>query len=154
MGVVNIEQQFQTLNTNKEARMMLSLLIERKTDLNNYTKYEAAFKVGTFVILVLFLIYLTIFVVQPNLYSTHSIIQEILTNPFHSITILLILTGYGASVFFEKKTKSIIIEYENIRSEIVRKSLEYWPQSTHFEEKRSVFEWMKREYDINLYHDK
>jgi len=151
--VVNIEPRIEMLNnhTDPVTKQMLQSVVDKKRKLENFENYANQFRVYTFACLALFLIYLTLFIIQPNISSIGSIISLFLDNIFHLIVILLITTGYATVRYFDKKADKADDEFHALRCEIISKSTDLWPRPTSWSEREQVFEIMKHEYDINLY---
>jgi hypothetical protein len=151
--VVNIEPQIEGLNhhTDPVTKQMLQSVVDKKRKLEKFESYANQLRVYTFSCLALFLIYLTLFVIQPNINSIGTIISIFLDNIIHLFIILLISTGYATVRYFDKKADKAEDEFHALRCEIISKSTDLWPRPTSWSEREQVFEIMKREYDINLY---
>lgn len=132
---------------------MLQELVERKRKYDALKATGNKFRLLTFILFALYLIYLTIFVIQPYSHSFETLISIYLNNSFHLVSLLIIITGYSIVLFYDKKVKKAENEYDDLRCEIIRKSSELWPQPNLWNKREKVYEVMKREFDINLYYE-
>ncbi|MEI5907153.1 DUF2663 family protein [Bacillus spongiae] len=90
-------------------------------------------------------------IVGPNDSSFYNIFFSFFTNTLYvflfSIAIFLFVS---AKILFDKKEKKEK-EYHDLRCEIIDRSKDLWKEEA-WKQRHQIFELMKEEYDINLYH--
>jgi hypothetical protein len=60
---------------------------------------------------------------------------------------------YGYMVLIKKKLDKAEKEFQLLRCEIINKSKQLWEKEEEWKNRHKVFEMMKKNYDINLYHE-
>jgi hypothetical protein len=153
--VRKIEQPIRELGSHADeaAKFMLQSVVEKKRKLNSYEKILNYWKWMTFLSLAMFFIYLTLMIIQPNQTSTWGMISAFFDQTLHLLFLLFIFAQYGTVLYLKKKKDKAEDEFHAIRCEIIRKSIELWPQPSHWKERLHVYETMKKHFDINLYHE-
>ncbi|WP_175639723.1 YpbF family protein [Metabacillus schmidteae] len=150
-----IEPSIQLLNnhTDEPTKQMLDHLVDRKRKFEKYKNkcFQAQF--STFILLMGFIVYLYAFIIKPTGGQIDVVFQMIFDNEIHIFFILLIVAGYATARYFKKKEDKSETEYHNLRCEVIRKSAELWPQPAQWQNRHEVFKLMKREFDINLFHE-
>lgn len=150
-----IEPSIQLLkkHTDEPTKQMLDHLVERK---RKYEKYKnKCFKAQffTFVLIMAYIVYLYAFIIKPTGGQIDVVFHMIFDNEVHIFFILLIVGGYATAQYFKKKEDKAETEYHNLRCEVIRKSTDLWPLPAQWKNRHEVFMMMKREFDINLFHE-
>ena len=153
--MISIEEKIILLesHTDEATKQMLQNVIKRKLKFDKLQKRLKHVRIATFLLFALFLIYVTIFIAQPNIDSFGAIITAFINNSLHLYVLLFLFVLYGAVLYLIKTSDKAEIEFHALRCEIIRKSIELWPQPTQWQKRHHVFEIMQKEYDINLYHE-
>ena len=153
--MIFIQPSIQLLKDHRDepTKKMLHHLVERKRKYETYKSkcFKAQFL--TFVLAMGFIVYLYAFIVKPTGGQLEMIFHYIFNGKYHILMVLLIVGGYGSAQYFKKKEEKAETEFHNLRCEVIRKSIELWPQPTHWKIRHEVFSLMKNEFDINLFHE-
>lgn len=133
-------------------KKMMQKLIEKKIKFDHY-KNTHFFILSFFILYCLTLLFLSYtLVIKPNGYSIMNSFTDLLGKNYLILLFLLGVLLFGALKFyFEKKEKSEA-EYHELRCEIIEKSHDLW-NGEHWSNRHLVFDQMKKQYDINLYHE-
>ena len=76
-------------------------------------------------------------------------------NDSNNFTFLVVTVGlYGFMNVLRQKKEKKEKEYHELRCEIVDRSKDLWKKEVEWKNRHIVFEIMKKNYDINLYHEK
>lgn len=139
--------------TDEATKQMLIKCVEKK---RKFDKLDTQLKFVTWLsIFITFFItyyfYKTIYV--PYSYSFDALFTAFVSKKINGY-ILLILIGFFCymKVLKDQKEKAEK-EFDELRREIIDKSKDLWKKDEAWETRHIVFEMMKREYDINLYHE-
>ncbi|APH04569.1 DUF2663 family protein [Bacillus weihaiensis] len=150
-----IEPFIQQLNyhTDLPTKKMLNNLVDRKRKFDGYKDKCFKAQLFTFTILIGFLVYLYVYIIQPSGGRIEFVISSIFDGELHLFIVLLIVAGYATAKYYKKKEDKAEKEFHALRCEVISKSSELWPQPTRWEKRHDVFAMMKNEYDINLFHE-
>lgn len=154
-GLFHLDDSVRLLNdhTDLAAKQMLQNVIERKRKFDATEKNLLVTRAITLILLGLFLFYIWFFIVKATNYSFSSSISIFFNHSLHLFILLLISSGFGANIYLDKKKEKAEKEYHDLRCEIIKKSIDLWPQPEKWDYRLDVFEMMKSKYDINLYHE-
>lgn len=138
--------------TDQATKQMLQNLVDRKQKFDRFKQYH---------LLVLWLTVLYSFgalyllyyhILTPYSYSFFEIFLVLVDDNIHLFFILLAISFFGATkVLYEKKQKAEK-EYHDLRCEIIDRSKDLWKNEA-WKSRNTIFEMMKKHYDINLYHE-
>jgi hypothetical protein len=153
--VIKIEDPIRYLSdhTDYVTKQMLTDVVARKQKFDMVERKLLFWRVMTISMISLFFIYIWAFIIKGNNYSFAVSISEILGNVIHLYILLLAGMGIGFINFYDKKKDKAEKEYHDLRCEIIKKSIELWPLPDKWIYRQEVFEMMKQEFDINLYHE-
>ncbi|WP_064090996.1 DUF2663 family protein [Rossellomorea aquimaris] len=137
--------------TDLATKQMLHNLIDRKQKFDKaktmhmYTLYLTIF------LSFFFLYYLSKYVLAPYSYSFSAMLSVFVSNSLHLYILLIVVALFGATkVLYEKKEKKES-EYHALRCEVIDRSKDLWKEDA-WRMRHKVFEKMKTEHDINLFH--
>lgn len=139
--------------TDLATKQMLMNVVVRKQKFDKMEKRLFYWQVMTISALILFLLYLWFFIIRASNYSFALSISEILENQMHLFVLIVIGFGFGMIHYLEKKKDKAEKEYHDLRCEIIKKSTDLWQTPAQWEQRHEVFDMMKKEFDINLYHE-
>ncbi|WP_226526615.1 YpbF family protein [Metabacillus niabensis] len=145
--------QFLRNHTDEPTKQMLDHLVDRKRKFEKYKLKCFRTQFFTFVLIMGFIVYLYAFIIKPTGGQMDVVLHMIFDNEMHIFFILLIVAGYATAQYFKKKEDKAETEYHNLRCEVIRKSTELWPQPAQWQNRHEVFTMMKKEFDINLFHE-
>lgn len=140
-------------HTDEATRHMLDNLVKKKRKFDAYKNKRTFWRLATFLGISFFLIYITMFVIQPNAYSAEAVLSVFLGSRFHLYAMMGLAGCFGSVLFYQKKTDKAEKEYHDLRCEIIERSMDLWPHPVHWQKRHDVFTMMKKEFDINLYYE-
>lgn len=149
-----MESVIQTLDkhTDDATKKTLQLLVAKKRKFDQFKKREWRWRLSTFFTLGLFLIYIYYFIVgQSTSYS--EMFAYFFDRSIHLPIVMFIGCQIGMIKYLLYKKDKAEKEYHELRKEMVKRSDDYWSQPEEWKQRHQVFEMMKREFDINLYHE-
>ena len=89
----------------------------------------------------------------PYSYSFASMFSAYVNNSLNLYIIVFVVGLYGLMNLLREKREKFEKEYHALRCEIIDKSKDLWKQEDQWKHRHLVFEMMKKNYDINLYHE-
>ncbi len=93
------------------------------------------------------------YIVVPYSYP-FSVCFSVFVDHFSHFLFLAAAIGlYGYMVLIKKKLDKAEKEFQLLRCEIINKSKQLWEKEEEWKNRHKVFEMMKKNYDINLYHE-
>ncbi|MFC0559842.1 DUF2663 family protein [Halalkalibacter alkalisediminis] len=81
-----------------------------------------------------------------------NVLSALIGQPIVLMLMLLLAIGFFQLHFFGKKEKKAEKEFDELREEIIARSLEFWEADVNWKSREAVYSYMKEEHDINLYH--
>ncbi|MRX55477.1 DUF2663 family protein [Bacillus idriensis] len=148
-----VEKQIQQLSdsTDLATKQMLQSVLNKKRKYERYKKNCFRFQMFTLTGGMAFFLYFYQLIVVPNGSDIGYMLGQVVGSAFHFFIILTIGAGYATSHYYKKKEEKYEKEYHGLRTEIIRKSSELWPQPYHWKKRGEVYDMMKKDFDINLY---
>ncbi|WP_453995356.1 YpbF family protein [Bacillus nitroreducens] len=155
MGGSKIEKQIRELNeyTDEVTKQMLQHSVEKKRKYETLKARSYYMKLVALFLLAIFLVYVYRTLILPYSYSTELMIRIFLDESIYFIFVFIIGGLYGGIRYVDKKKDEAEDKYHAIRREIVDKSKDLWKEPEQWRERQHVFEMMKKEFDVNLYHE-
>src|SRR5690606_24389720 len=155
MGGSKIETQIRELNeyTDEVTKQMLQHSVEKKRKYETLKARSYYMKLVALFLLAIFLVYVYRTLILPYSYSTALMIRIFLDESIYFIFVFIIGGLYGGIRYVDKKKDEAEDKYHAIRREIVDKSKDLWKEPEQWRERQHVFEMMKKEFDVNLYHE-
>jgi hypothetical protein len=138
--------------TDKATKQMLQNVVVRKRKFDRYKNYHFLLVwISVFYSFTsLYLMYKTI--LQPFSYSFYQVFSLMVNDGKYMFFLFLAIFLFGATkVFYDKKEK-YEKEYHDLRCEIIDRSKDLWKNDA-WNSRHQIFEMMKEQYDINLYHE-
>ncbi|WP_110113000.1 YpbF family protein [Bacillus sp. CGMCC 1.16541] len=150
-----MERNIQKLHhsTDEPTKYMLQSVIERKKKFDGLKRKEKRLTFAFLGALILFGCYLFFSLSHLSMFSISGVIGFILNETYHLFMILAVMSLYVHLLQVHKKGEKAEKEFHDLRCEIIQKSKDLWPTHEKWESRHNVFELMKNEYDINLYHE-
>ncbi|WP_163101027.1 YpbF family protein [Peribacillus alkalitolerans] len=139
--------------TDQATKVMLNNVIERKKKFDKLKRKHFQTSVSSFILGLLFMVYLYQFILKPYSYSFFDM-YSVFVDDFMNLIYMLIVFGlYGYMLFLKKKLDKAETEYHALRCEIIDRSKDLWKHEDSWKKRHKVYEMMKKNYDINLYHE-
>lgn len=115
---------------------------------------EVKFYKGALVLIAaLFLAYVLFFTVLPYRFYYGSMISVLINNVYHYVFVGVLATIHYRLKFLDKKAEKAEKEYNALRSEVIQRTEELWPEGEKRDNRHRFFREMKEKYDINLYYE-
>lgn len=139
--------------TDQATKRMLQNVVDRKRKFEalkkkHYWTTIAALALGFF-----FIIYMYNFYIIPYSYSLFDMLTKFIEDTNSFLYCAASLGAYGYMLILKRKVDKAEKEYHALRCEIVDRSKDLWKQETAWKVRHHIFDTMKKEYDINLYHE-
>ncbi|MCF6408261.1 DUF2663 family protein [Pseudalkalibacillus salsuginis] len=130
-------------------------LIERRTKEKRFEQLLLKWSLSLFVVLFFSIVY-TYFYKLPALermFLTNRDIMSDLTKD--KLLFILLIAGVFCviqMIHYKKKHTKAENEYEELRIATIERGEELWEKPVPWKHRHEVFDWLKSEHDINLYH--
>ena len=140
-------------HTDQATKQMLQHVVDRKRKFETLQRKHRTIMWITVSIATLFFVYLYLYVFIPYSYSFFTIFS-VFVNQFSHLFFLVCTIGlYGYLTIVKNKMEKAEKEYQLLRCEIIQKSKLLWENESEWKNRHKVFEMMKNNFDINLYHE-
>ncbi|WP_172971044.1 DUF2663 family protein [Bacillus sp. THAF10] len=151
---MKMEPTISSLNhhTDEATKRTLQLLVEKKRKFDGFKKREYRWRIACCVTLGIFIMYIYIFIVQ-NAYSAANGFSYFFDRSIHFWVVMFIGFQLGMIKYLLYKKDKSEKEYHELRKELIRRSDDYWPIPSDWKQRHQVFDMMKKQFDINLYHE-
>ncbi|PFN78808.1 hypothetical protein COJ85_31210 [Bacillus sp. AFS076308] len=140
--------------TDQATKQMLENVRKRKKKFDDVKKWHYISIYGTLFLAFIFTLYFYIIFVKQYSYNFISMLSAILNDSVAVYFLALIIVGFGAMNLLKQQKEKKEKEYQELRCEIVDRSKDLWKKEEEWKNRHVVFEIMKKQYDINLYHEK
>jgi hypothetical protein len=141
-------------NSDPVTKRILENVIKRKA---KYDLLKKRHKIAVWATLFLgaaFFFYVYFTIVRNYAYSFERMFSEFVGNK-NNMTFLIAAIGmYGYMNLLKGKMEKAEKEFHDLRCEIIDRSKDLWSRQEEWENRHQIFEMMKKNYDINLYHEK
>ncbi|EDL63611.1 YpbF family protein [Bacillus sp. SG-1] len=137
--------------TDLATKQMLQNVIERKQKWDKLKRFHLIMLWGSVFFAFILIYYFYNKVIGPYSYSFEAVFSAFFSKESHLYAFLFITGMFGAvKVLYDKKEKAEK-DYHALRSEIIDRSKDLWKEDS-WKKRHRVYELMKKEWDINLYH--
>ena len=137
--------------TDLATKQMLQNVIDRKQKWDKLKNTHLLLLWSSTFITFCFFYYFYKTIIGPYSYSFEAIFSAFFSKDIHLYVFLFIFGMFGAvKVIYDKKEKAEK-EYHALRSEIIDRSKDLWKEDS-WKRRHQIYELMKKEWDINLYH--
>jgi len=141
-------------HTDRATKQMLENVRKRKKKFDDVKKWHFFSIYGTLFFAFVFIVYFYITIVKQYSYSFLSMLSASLNDAMAVYLFAISIIGFGAMNLLKQQKEKKEKEYQDLRCEIVDRSKDLWKREEQWQNRHIVFEVMKKEYDINLYHEK
>ncbi|MDP4107475.1 MAG: YpbF family protein [Bacillota bacterium] len=140
--------------TDPATKQILENVVKRKRKFDLYKKRHTVTIWVTISIVSLFFLYLYLSIATKYSYSFAAMFSAFVKDT-NNLTFLVATVGmYGYMNLLKGKKEKAEKEFHDLRCEIVDRSKDLWNKEDAWKNRHLVFEMMKKNYDINLYHEK
>ncbi|USK58653.1 YpbF family protein [Peribacillus asahii] len=140
-------------HTDQATKQMLQHVVERKKKFEALQQKHQMILWGTISVTVVFILYLYVYVMAPYSYSFFAMFSAFVNQSNHVVFLLITMGLFGYLTMVKNKMEKAEKEYQLLRCEIINKSKMLWEKESEWKNRHKVFEMMKKNYDINLYHE-
>ncbi|WP_043933573.1 YpbF family protein [Bacillus sp. EB01] len=151
-----MEKQISMLDnrTDKATKEMLNNVVKRKKKFDEAKLKHYASITALLGVTAMYLAYLYFSIVVPYSYSFYAMFSSFVGNSLNFFFFVLTGSLYGLMILLKQQSDKKEKEYHELRCEIVDRSKDLWKKEEEWKSRHIVFDMMKKEYDINLYHEK
>lgn len=139
--------------TDPATKQMLQKVIERKEKFEKLKFRHFIVMWSLVFICFLYFYYLYKFLLTPFSYSFASMFSEFVNQSANLYALVIIIGLYGYMNLLREKRDKAEKEFHALRCEIIDKSKDLWKKEDEWKNRHKVFEIMKKNFDINLYHE-
>jgi hypothetical protein len=139
--------------TDQATRKMLQKVVERKQKYDRLASRHLIVMWSTILISFFYFIYLYYYLFQPYSYSFSAIFSSYVNQTSNLYLLIFIIGLYGYMNLIRGKRDKAEKEFHALRCEIIDKSKDLWKKEDEWKNRHIVFEMMKENFDINLFHE-
>lgn len=139
--------------TDQATKQLLQLAVNKKRKFEKFKRYHLFIVWWTIISAFLTLVYLNEVVIEPYSDSFQIMISVFVESELHLYMVLIVGGSFGAMNVLQKKKKKAEDEYHALRREIVDRSKYLWKKEEAWKKRHLVYDMMKKEFKINLYHE-
>jgi len=140
--------------TDLATKQMLDNVVKRKRKFEKAKLKHHLSIAATLMMTGLFLFYTYHTIVLSYSYSFYAMFSAFVQKGTNFYLLIATFSLYGAMIIYKEQRDKKEKEFHELRCEIVDRSKDLWKKEEEWKSRHIVFEMMKREYDINLYHEK
>lgn len=141
-------------NTDPATKQMLENLRKRKEKFDFAQRNHYFSIYGTTIFAFIFISYFYFAIAKYYSYSFFALFSASINNHKAIVLFAITIICYGAMNLLRQQKEKKEKEYQELRAEIVDRSKDLWKREEEWRNRHIVFEMMKKNYDINLYHEK
>lgn len=141
-------------NTDKATKQMLENVRKRKKKFDDTKRWHYLSIYATLFFAFSFFVYFYFTIAEQYSYSFLAMLSATLNDGINIYLLALTILGFGAMNLLKQQKEKKEKEYQDLRCEIVDRSKDLWKKEEEWKHRHLVFEMMKNNYDINLYHEK
>lgn len=139
--------------TDQATRKMLQKVVERKQKYDQLHYWHLVLMWSSIFISFSYFLYLYYSIFTPYSYSFAAMFSIYVNHSYHVFMLMCVIGLFGMMNVFRQKRDKAEKEFHALRCEIIDKSKDLWKQEDQWKNRHIVFEVMKKNYDINLYHE-
>ena len=141
-------------HTDEATKQMLENVRKRKQKFDDAKKWHYFSIYSTLFFAFLFFSYFYLTVAKIYSYSFFAMFSATVNDSVNVLLFFVSLCLFGAMNLLKQQKDKKEKEYQELRCEIVDRSKDLWKKEDQWGNRHIIFEMMKKNYDINLYHEK
>ncbi|MDF2856069.1 MAG: hypothetical protein K0Q87_1920 [Neobacillus sp.] len=141
-------------HTDEATKQMLENVRKRKQKFDDAKKWHYFAIYSTLSFAFLFFSYFYLTVAKIYSYSFFAMFSAAVNDSVNVLLFFVTLCLFGAMNLLKQQKDKKEKEYQELRCEIVDRSKDLWKKEDQWGKRHIIFEMMKKNYDINLYHEK
>ena len=139
--------------TDPATKQMLQKVVEKKRKYEALKSRHLLVMWAAVVCAFFYFYYLYKTIMVPYSYSFASMFSSFVDHSINFYALVLIVGLYGFMNLLKEKRDKAEKEYHALRCEIIDKSKDLWKKEEAWNNRHLVFEMMKKNFDINLFHE-
>ncbi|WP_071395622.1 YpbF family protein [Bacillus tuaregi] len=139
--------------TDQATRKMLQKVVERKQKFDRLTRIHLIMMWSGILITLVYFVFLYYTMMIPYSYSFAVLFSNFVNHTSNLFMLMVIMGLFGLMNVYRQKRDKAEKEFHALRCEIIDKSKDLWKKEDAWINRHLVFEMMKKNYDINLYHE-
>ncbi|MBB6444732.1 YpbF family protein [Bacillus benzoevorans] len=139
--------------TDQATKKMLLKVVERKQKYDQLTNRHLLLMWSTIFITFCYFLYLYYFLFVPYSYSFAAVFSVFVGKSWNVFLLMLVIGLYGWMNILREKRDKAEKEFHALRCEIIDKSKDLWKKEDQWQNRHLVFDMMKKNFDINLFHE-
>lgn len=139
--------------TDQATRKMLQKVVERKRKFDRLESLHLMIMWSAIIIAFGYFLYLYLAIIKPYSYSFATVFSVYVDHSFNLFMLMLVIGLFGLMNVYRQKRDKAEKEFHALRCEIIDKSKDLWSKEDEWKNRHLVFEMMKKNYDINLFHE-
>ncbi|MDQ0271113.1 YpbF family protein [Cytobacillus purgationiresistens] len=139
--------------TDQATRQMLQKVVERKNKFDKLKEWHLLVMWAVVLLSFIYFAYLFYQVLQPYSYSFAAMFSVFVNQTFNLYCLITIIGLFGWMNVLRQKREKAEKEYQALRCEIIDKSKDLWKKEEEWKNRHIVYNMMKKNYDINLFHE-
>ncbi|MED4227084.1 DUF2663 family protein [Neobacillus cucumis] len=141
-------------HTDQATKQMLENVRKRKKKFDDVKKWHYISIYGTLFFAFIFSVDFYINFYKQYSLSFIALLSAVINDTVAVYILAFTIVGFGAMNLLKQQKDKKEKEYHELRCEIVDRSKDLWKREDDWKNRHIVFEIMKKQYDINLYHEK
>ncbi|MBM7651472.1 DUF2663 family protein [Neobacillus cucumis] len=141
-------------HTDQATKQMLENVRKRKKKFDDVKKWHYISIYGTLFFAFIFAVDFYINFYKQYSLSFIALLSAVINDTVAVYILAFTIVGFGAMNLLKQQKDKKEKEYQELRCEIVDRSKDLWKREDEWKNRHIVFEIMKKQYDINLYHEK
>ncbi|WNB93692.1 DUF2663 family protein [Bacillus sp. NEB1478] len=136
---------------NELTSIVLGQLVEKKAEKERWKKALNQWGASMIFVVIATFVYLYYFRVRTASSYVNPVTLLFGDEMVWICTIFLIYSGFQM-IWMKKKYKKADDDYEAIRTDFIDRNEEWWSDEKQWDKRHIVFEFMKKQYNINIFH--
>lgn len=139
--------------TDQATKKMLDNVVKRKQKFDRFKFRHEMAVFGAITLITAYLAYLYYTIATIYSYSFAAMFSAFVSDSNNLFFLITSVGMFGLMNLLKTKREKAEKEYHGLRCEIIDRSKDLWKKEEEWKNRHLVFEMMKKNYDINLYHE-
>ncbi|NRG43821.1 YpbF family protein [Bacillus sp. CRN 9] len=139
--------------TDQATRQMLQKVVERKNKFERLKEWHLVVMWAVVFLSFSYFAFLYYQLMVPYAYSFAAMFSAFVNQSVNLYCLIFIIGLFGLMNVLRQKREKAEKEYHALRCEIIDKSKDLWKKEDEWKNRHIVFDMMKKNYDINLFHE-
>jgi hypothetical protein len=140
-------------HTDEATKIMLVNVVKRKRKFDHYKSRHFLFIYFTLGLIAILGVYIYKKIIVLYAHSFTAMYLHFFENKLIIFCFLVLAFTYGGMLHYKKKMDKAEKEFHALRCEIVDRSKDLWKNETAWKNRHLLFNKLKEQYDINLFHE-